>query len=166
MAEFAAQKCREILLTKSMEALAAMDQKRLNQAFVDVVEANILLAGMVGGFGDEYGRTAGAHSIHDALTVLPDSHQQLHGNKVAYGILVQLMIENNLTEIERLLPFYRQLALPTSLTDMHLQLTEKDYQAVAERASTPGEMIHLMKETITPERIICKMKELETLTSS
>ena len=49
---------------------------------------------------------------------------------------------------------------------MHLQLTEKDYQAVAERASTPGEMIHLMKETITPERIICKMKELETLTSS
>lgn len=166
VAEFAAQKCREILLTKSMEALAAMDQKRLNQAFVDVVEANILLAGMVGGFGDEYGRTAGAHSIHDALTVLPDSHQQLHGNKVAYGILVQLMIENNLTEIERLLPFYRQLALPTSLTDMHLQLTEKDYQAVAERASTPDEMIHLMKETITPERIICKMKELETLTSS
>lgn len=164
VAEFAAQRCRVLLLTKSMEALAAMDQKKINQAFIDVVEANILLAGMVGGFGDEYGRTAGAHSIHDAMTVLPGSHQQLHGNKVAYGILAQLMIENNLAEIECLLPFYQQLNLPTSLADMHLHLTEEEYQAVADRASTPGEMIHLMKETITPELIIRKMKELEKLT--
>lgn len=163
VAEFAAQKCREILLTKSAAALDAMDQKKTNQDFIDVIEANILLAGMVGGFGDEYGRTAGAHSIHDAMTVLPGSHQQLHGNKVAYGILVQLMIENNLAEIEDLLPFYQQLNLPMSLADMHLHLSEEEYQAVADRASTPGEMIHLMKETITPELIIQKMKELEQL---
>ncbi|MDT2613892.1 iron-containing alcohol dehydrogenase family protein [Enterococcus dongliensis] len=164
VAEFAAKKSHEILLTQSHEALAAMDRKILNQAFIDVVEANILLAGMVGGFGDEYGRTAGAHSIHDALTVLPASHEQLHGNKVAYGILVQLMIENNLTEIKRLLPFYRQLHLPTNLADMNLKLTDLEFQAVAERACLPDEMIHLMKETITPDLIIEKMKALETFT--
>lgn len=161
VAEFAAKQCRQILLDKSEAALHAMEQGQINQAFIDVVEANILLAGMVGGFGDEYGRTAGAHSIHDALTVLPESHQQLHGNKVAYGILVQLMIEDNQTEIQQLLPFYHQLNLPTSLEAMNLYLTEEDYQAVAERACTPGEMIHLMKETITPELVIQKMKALE-----
>lgn len=161
VAEFAAQKCREILLEKSMDALEAMEKKEMNQAFIDIVEANILLAGMVGGFGDDYGRTAGAHSIHDAMTVLPDSHQQLHGNKVAYGILVQLMIENDLMEINQLLPFYRELNLPTSLADMNLYLTEEEYQAVAERTCTPGEMIHLMKEAITPELVIQKMKALE-----
>ena len=118
---------------------------------------------MVGGFGDEYGRTAGAHSIHDALTVLPESHQQLHGNKVAYGILVQLMIEDNLAEIQRLLPFYHQLNLPMSLADMSMELSEADYQAVGERACTPGEMIHLMKETVTPALVIEKMKALESL---
>lgn len=164
VAEFAAEKCRELLLTKSMSALAAMDQKKINQAFIDVIEANILLAGMVGGFGDEYGRTAGAHSIHDAMTVLPESHQQLHGNKVAYGILVQLMIENNLAEIKTLLPFYHQLNLPTSLADMNLHLTEIEYQAVADRTCAPGEMIHLMKNPITPELVIQKMQELEELT--
>lgn len=165
VAEFAAQRCREILLDKSTEALEAMEQKEMNQAFIDVVEANILLAGMVGGFGDEYGRTAGAHSLHDAMTALPESHQQLHGNKVAYGILVQLMIENNLAEIEALLPFYHQLNLPTSLASMNMHLTEEDYQAVAVRTCAPGEMIHLMKETITPELVIQKMKELEELSS-
>lgn len=164
VAEFAAQKCREILLTQSADALAAMEQKQMNQAFIDVVEANILLAGMVGGFGDEYGRTAGAHSLHDAMTVLPDSHHQLHGNKVAYGILVQLMIEDNLAEIEQLLPFYHQLDLPTNLAAMDLHLTEEEYQAVAERTCSPGEMIHLMKQTITPELVIQKMKALEALT--
>ncbi|MGO3601915.1 MAG: iron-containing alcohol dehydrogenase family protein [Enterococcus malodoratus] len=164
VAEFAAKKCREILLEKSTEALVAMDTQEMNQAFIDVVETNILLAGMVGGFGDEYGRTAGAHSIHDALTVLPDSHQQLHGNKVAYGILVQLMIEDELTEIKNLLPFYHQLKLPTNLVDLGMHLTEEDYQAVAERACAPGEMIHLMKETITPDLVIQKMKALEEFT--
>ena len=126
-----------------------------------MLEANILLAGMVGGFGDSYGRTSGAHAIHDALTILPDSHQQLHGNKVAYSILVQLVIENKWSEIERLLPFYQQLALPISLNAMKLSLSEKDYQQVGRRATLPGETIHLMKETITPEVVITAMKQLE-----
>lgn len=166
VAAFAAEKCRDILLEKSGDALLAMDKKELNQAFIDVVETNILLAGMVGGFGDEYGRTAGAHSIHDALTVLPDSHHQLHGNKVAYGILVQLMIESNLAEITQLLPFYHQLNLPTNLASMSLHLTEKEYQAVAERACAPGETIHFMKETVTPQRVVEKMKALEQFTQN
>ncbi|WP_407856904.1 iron-containing alcohol dehydrogenase family protein [Enterococcus hailinensis] len=166
VAEFAAKKCRDILLQESTSALEAMENKKINQSFIDVVETNILLAGMVGGFGDEYGRTAGAHSIHDAMTVLPDSHKQLHGNKVAYGILVQLMIEKKLPEIEALLPFYHQLHLPTNLKDLQLQLTESDYQAVAERACAPEETIHLMKEPITPALIIEKMKELEKFTTN
>ncbi|MGG5318352.1 iron-containing alcohol dehydrogenase family protein [Enterococcus sp. AZ072] len=165
VAEFAAKKRRDILLAESSAALQAMKEKQLNQAFIDIIETNILLAGMVGGFGDEYGRTSGAHSIHDALTVLPDSHKQLHGNKVAYGILVQLMIEQKVSEIRQLLPFYHQLGLPTNLQDMSLALTEKDYQQVAERAAAPDEMIHFMKETITPEVIIQAMRDLETLTT-
>lgn len=166
VAEFAAKKCRDVLLAESNAALQAMKDQQLNQAFIDIVETNILLAGMVGGFGDEYGRTSGAHSIHDALTVLPDSHNQLHGNKVAYGILVQLMIQQKVAEIRQLLPFYHQLNLPTNLQAMKLTLTEDDFQQVAKRASAPDEMIHFMKETITPEIIIQAMKDLEVLTTS
>jgi uncharacterized oxidoreductase len=46
---------------------------------------------------------------------------------------------------------------------MSLQLSEADYQAVGERACAPGEMIHLMKETVTPALVIEKMKALESL---
>lgn len=163
VAAFAAKKCQENLLEKGQAALDAMSNKNLNQAFIDVVETNIILAGMVGGFGDEYGRTSGAHSIHDALTQLPGSHTQLHGNKVAYGILVQLLLEDKKTEVLKLSAFYQTLGLPQSLADLHLNLKETDYAVVANAAAAPAEAIHLLKPTITAAKIIAAMKELEQL---
>ncbi|MTD37505.1 iron-containing alcohol dehydrogenase [Erwinia sp. CPCC 100877] len=161
VAAFAAKKCRDVLLADSQEALKAMEQKMINQAFLNVVETNILLGGMVGGFGDDYGRTSGAHSIHDALTILPESHKQLHGNKVAYGVFVQLVIENKWQEIEQLVPFYRSLNLPTSLKDMGMTLSEEEYTRVAQRAAEKHETIHYMKETITPDVVKAAMISLE-----
>lgn len=161
VAAYAAKRCQQVLLANGQQALEAMKQQQINQAFLDVVETNILLGGMVGGFGDDYGRTSGAHSIHDALTILPKSHKQLHGNKVAYGILIQLVIENKWEEIERLLPFYQNLRLPTCLADMHLYLTEEEYDTVAKRAVRPSETIHYMKEKITAKTVKQAMIALE-----
>ncbi|MBP1046904.1 iron-containing alcohol dehydrogenase family protein [Enterococcus sp. BWM-S5] len=161
VASFAAGQCREILLRDSEQGIQAMEDGMINQAFLNVIETNILLGGMVGGFGDDYGRTAGAHSIHDALTILSESHNQLHGNKVAYGVFVQLVIEDKWTEIDKLLPFYRSLNLPASLAEMEMRLSELEYQAVAERAAEPHETIHYMKETITPDVVKDAMKALE-----
>ena len=161
VAEFAAKKCHDVLLTDSKEALKAMDTLTLNQAFLNVVETNILVGGMVGGFGDDYGRTAGAHSIHDALTLLPESHAHLHGNKVAYGVFVQLVIEEKWNEIDSLLPFYHELGLPISLKAMEMELTEESYNRVAKRAVEDYETIHFMKETITAEIVKKAMVDLE-----
>lgn len=161
VAAFAAKKSRDVLLKDSEAALRAMEEQQLNQEFLNIIETTILLGGMVGGFGDDYGRTSGAHSIHDALTLLPESHQQLHGNKVAYGVFVQLMIEQKRLEIDRLLPFYRSLGLPASLKEMNMYLTEEEYQRVAERASESHETIHFMKEEITPEVVRTAMITLE-----
>jgi uncharacterized oxidoreductase len=166
VAAFAAKKCRDVLLTDSEAALMAMEKGQLNQAFMNVVETNILIGGMVGGFGDDYGRTAGAHSIHDALTILPESHTQLHGKKVAYGVLVQLVIEGKWQEIDFLLPFYQKLDLPVSLKAMGMaHLPDADLTAVAIRACAADETIHYMKETITPEVVFAAMKELEAYTA-
>lgn len=163
VAYFAAKNCRDNLLTFSNDALKAMETKQINEAFLTVIETNILLAGMVGGFGDEYGRTAGAHSIHDAITMIPESHHQLHGYKVAYGIFVQLVIEGNLTEIEQLLPFYHELGLPTCLADMNMSFSDEDFQRVAKRATIPEESIHLLAQEISPDVVVQAMKQLEEL---
>lgn len=93
ISHYAAKQCKELLLAHSEGAIQAAETGTLNDDFVKVAETIIVLAGMVGGFGDQYGRIAGAHAIHNGLTILEETHHALHGEKVAYGILVQLVLE-------------------------------------------------------------------------
>lgn len=164
IAHYTAKLCRDILLESSVGALEAMRDGKLSAAFVKVVETNIMIGGMVGGFGDDYGRTSGAHSIHDALTVLDATHHLLHGNKVAYGVFVQLMIEKRPEEIATLRGFYEELGLPTCLLDMGLDgLSDEALKQVAERATIADETIHLMPGEITATTVFDAMKDLEVL---
>lgn len=162
IAHFTAKLCRDNLLQYSEAALTAMEAGELNEAFVKIVETNIMVGGMVGGFGDDYGRCAGAHSIHDALTILPETHHLLHGNKVAYGIFVQLVLEGNWQEIDTLLPFYQSLQLPASLVDLGLaELPEARLAEVADRAASEHETIHLMPGKMTADKVLQAIDQLE-----
>ena len=51
------------------------------------------VAGVIGGIGGANCRTVAAHAVHNGLTHLTEAHDILHGEKVAYGILVQLRLE-------------------------------------------------------------------------
>lgn len=38
--------------------------------FIDVIEMNLIIGGMVGGFGDDYGWIVGVYFIYDVLILL------------------------------------------------------------------------------------------------
>ncbi|WP_434511804.1 iron-containing alcohol dehydrogenase family protein [Desulfitobacterium sp. AusDCA] len=142
---YAAKQCKEILLAYSEGAIKAAETGLLNDDFIKVAEAIIVLGGMVGGFGDQYGRIAGAHAIHNGLTILEETHHALHGEKVAYGILVQLVLEEKWDEIDQLIPFYQKLRLPVTMHNLGVQhITEEVIDAVAQKAVIPEESIHVM----------------------
>ena len=166
VAAFAARLCRDNLLRDGEAAMAALAAGELDDAFARTVETVVLAAGMVGGFGDRYARTAGAHSVHDGLTILPEAHAVRHGSKVAYGILVQLALEERWSEIESLLPFYARVGLPAGLRDMGLgAVTEVRLRAVAERAVEGDASIHLLPGDITAELVLDAMRRLEAFTA-
>ncbi|WP_019240934.1 MULTISPECIES: iron-containing alcohol dehydrogenase family protein [Bacillus] len=167
ISHYTAKQCKEVLVTYSKEALNAVENESLNEAFIKVVETIIVYAGMVGGFGDRYGRIAGAHAIHNGLTVLEETHHALHGDKVAYGILVQLVLEEKWKEIEGLLPFYRELGLPYSLTQLGVkELSENIMAAIAKKATAPEESIHVMPiGTITAGTVQTAIVSLEKYVS-
>lgn len=58
-----------------------------------VAEAVVLWPGLIGGLVGETGKLAAAHAVHNALTHLPGSKVSLHGELVAFGILVQQVLE-------------------------------------------------------------------------
>ncbi|MDR0268834.1 MAG: iron-containing alcohol dehydrogenase family protein [Paenibacillus sp.] len=146
LAHLAARQCQTSLLEHGRQSLLDAKQLLLSDAFVEIAETIIMTGGIVGGFGDHLGRIAGAHSIHNGLTAAPATHHLLHGDKVAYGILVQLLLEGNADEVKHLLPFYRDLGLPYRLHD--LGLSAEDHQGlenIAAQATLPQESIQLMR---------------------
>ncbi|MCQ6274500.1 iron-containing alcohol dehydrogenase family protein [Bacillus sp. V3B] len=159
---YTAKQCKEVLLQYSEGAVQAAKAGTLNDDFVKVVETIIMLGGMVGGFGDHYGRVAGAHSIHNGLTVLEETHHALHGEKVAYGILVQLVLEDKWTEIGQLLPFYQQLSLPVSLKDLGVKvISDEILSDIAAKSTIPEESIHVMPGEMTTTTVSKALTDLE-----
>ena len=113
---------RDILFQKSATALAQPGSDIWKQ----VVDATVLMAGMVGGLGGAQCRTVAAHAVHNGLTHLSPNRSSLHGEKVAYGILVQLRLEElqhhqlATTARHQLLKFYGDIGLPRTLADLRM----------------------------------------------
>ena len=164
----AAKLCRDVLINHGIEAIQSLQQNSVTTAFSKVVETIIMAGGMVGGYGDKYGRIAGAHSIHNGLTHVEATHDYLHGDKVAYGVLVQLALEKRLNEVEKLLPFYQEMQLPLSLNDIgvHTNLQEAIDQ-IATGATQANESIHLMNinDPTQVKKAVYEVEELISTTS-
>ncbi len=58
-----------------------------------LAEAVVLWPALIGGLAGEDAKIAAAHVVHNALTHLPGSKVAIHGEIVAYGILVQKVLE-------------------------------------------------------------------------
>lgn len=113
-----AQKCEDTLFAYAHLAVAAAKAHVVTPALDKIIEANTLMSGL----GFESGGLSGAHAIHDGLTILEETHDLTHGEKVAYGTLTQLMLEGADEErYSKYLHLIRSLGLPTTLADMHLE---------------------------------------------
>ena len=119
---------------------------------LNVIEANTLLSGL----GFESGGLAAAHAIHNGFTALEgDIHHLTHGEKVAYGTLTQLFMENRPTEeIDAYIDLYQALNLPTTLKELHLDPEDRDALIrVGKQATIEGETIHNMPYIVTAEDV-------------
>lgn len=134
-------------------------------AWVRVAEACGLTAGLIGGLGGARCRTVAAHAVHNGLTQLPACHHSLHGEKVGFGILVQLRLEETLggnglaaQARRQLLPFLQRLGLPVSLQDLGLaQASLADLQEVCSFACRPGSDLHHLPFAVAPDDLLAAL---------
>ncbi len=151
---------RDILLQKSVTALPEPG----SEIWREVVDATVLLAGVIGGLGGAQCRTVAAHAVHNGLTHICGRHS-IHGEKVAYGILVQLRLEemvlgNQLAASARqqLLKFYAEIGLPQKLGDLGLgNITLSELQTSAEIALAPNSDIHRLPFKVSLEQLMAAM---------
>lgn len=151
-----AKLCYENLLEDGARAKSACEANKVTTALENIIETNILLSGL----GFESAGLGGAHAIHDGLTILEGAHGYMHGEKVAFGTIAQLVLENApKEELYEVLDFCIEIGLPVCLADIGVEsITDEELFEVAKKACIPEESIHAMPFPITVEAVAAAIK--------
>jgi len=153
--------CYDILLEEGLKAKLAVENKVVTKSVEKIIEANTLLSGL----GFESGGFAAAHAVHNGFTVVEETHNMYHGEKVAFGVIVQLVLENApLEEIEEVLQFCNEVGLPTTLKELNIkEISEEKLMEVAELSCAEGETIYNMPFEVTPQDVYAAILTANTL---
>ncbi|OCL26968.1 glycerol dehydrogenase [Orenia metallireducens] len=146
-----AELCYDTLIEYGLVAKKAAEAGVVTEALEKIVEANTLLSGL----GFESGGLAAAHAIHNGFTVLDETHNKTHGEKVAYSTIVQLVLEDREPElIDGVIDFCKSVGLPTTLADLGIEeINEDDILKVAKASTVEGETIHNMPFAVDAQMV-------------
>ena len=156
-----AKLCYETLLEDGVKAKLAVEAGACTQAVENIIEANTYLSGI----GFESGGLAGAHAIHNGLTVIKECHHLYHGEKVAFGTLTQLVLENAGQKLlEEVIGFCMDVGLPTTFAELGMARPDKDLlMEAAVRACSPDDTLVNMPFEVTPEMVYAAMVGADAL---
>jgi glycerol dehydrogenase len=150
--------CYETLLEHGTKAVAAVDMNINTPDVEAIIEANTYLSGV----GADNGGLAAAHSIYNGFTALEEL-TAMHGDVVAFGTLVQLILEEAPTEeFYEVMDFCNSVGLPVTLEQMGVTDVKRAMIA-AEKACAEGESIHNMIGDITPKELYSAMLVVDSL---
>jgi glycerol dehydrogenase len=145
-----AKLCYDTLLADGEAALIACRENTVTPALTNIIETNIVMSGL----GFESVGVAAAHGLLGPLEIL-GADKALHGEIVAFGTLVLLVMENApKEEIITALDFYRKVGLPATLSGLGItEFSKEEILKAAELACEPNALIHNMPFEVTPESV-------------
>lgn len=147
-----ARACRDNLFTDGYKAMLAADSFTVSTALETIIETNIYMSGI----GFESGGHAAAHAVHDGMTGLAEFDKALHGEKVAFGTIVQLVLENAAdNEIFTVMDFCRTVGLPTTLKALGMEKPTADKLVkLAEASCLDSTSMQNMPFPVTPDDVV------------
>ena len=114
----------DTLLEFGVEARRAVELNCVTPAVEKVIEANVLHSGL----GFESGGLATAHMIANTLPSFPECKTLMHGEKVGFGIVSQLCLDDE-TEVEEMIhvvDFEIAVGLPVTFADLNIEGIGRD----------------------------------------
>ena len=151
-----ARLCFETLVEHALEAKRAVEQHVVTASVEKVIEANVLLSGL----GFESGGLATAHMIANILTSYPECKHLMHGEKVAFGIISQLCLDDELDieDVYDIVDFEIAIGLPVTFADLGLENpTREKLKAIGDICAGEGSLCTNHPFEVTAESIIDAM---------
>ena len=151
----------DTLLESGLQARIAVERKVVTPAVEAIVEANTLISGL----GFENLGHAGAHSVHNGLLTANSSDRKMHGEIVAFGVLVQLVLEGRpagaICEVQ---DFCGSVGLPLTLADLGIiNPSAEEIRRVAQVTCAEGESIHSTWFPVTAAAVEAAIRTADAL---
>lgn len=142
--------CYDTLIEEGKQAYDAVKEKLLTTAVEDIIEANVLLSGL----GFMNAGCAAAHGVHNGISELQESNKYLHGEKVAFGLICELVLENaDMELIDKLVRFMDSLDLPITCDQMGIELSEENLDIIVNHTYYKNALVHREPFVVTPESV-------------
>lgn len=153
--------CYDTLLENGYAASKAVESKVCTKHVENIIEANTYLSGI----GFESGGLAAAHAIHNGLTLIEATHSLYHGEKVAFGTIVQLVLEQApMDEIMEVIDFAQSVGLPTTLEELGVDKTKtEDIMEVAKLACSENDTLGNMPFAVNPTDVYAAIMGADAL---
>jgi hypothetical protein len=156
-----ASMCSEPILAHGIQAYKDSQAKKRSDAFDTIAMTVIFTTGIVSGCVPMAYNSNMAHAVcYGCVTNKETEENHLHGEMVAYGLLILLTVDQQMDELQRWLPIYRELGWPTKLSQ--LGLTASHIPQIVEKATSVHD-IDVSPYKITADMLTKAIQYMESL---
>ena len=152
--------CAKPLVKYGVEALEECRNHTPGKALEEVILGIIVSTGFVSNLVGIDLNTGLAHACYNGFTVCKstEEHGHLHGEIVAYCILILLKVDHQEEEFKKIYEFSKNMGFPVKLADIHATIDDMD--AVITKALS-GIDVRVWPYEVTPDMILNAVKEIE-----
>jgi len=157
-----ARLCYDTLMEHGLEAKRAVENHAVTPAVEKVIEANVLLSGL----GFESGGLATAHMIGNTLSSFPECKDLMHGEKVAFGIISQLCLDDDFDteEMYDIVDFEIAIGLPVTFGELGFEgITPEQLKTIGEICAGEGSLCANHPFEVTSQGVIDAMIAADAL---
>lgn len=152
--------CAKPLVKYGVEALTECRNHTPGKALEEVILGIIVSTGFVSNLVGIDLNTGLAHACYNGFTICKstEEHGHLHGEIVAYCILILLKVDHQEEEFKKIYEFSKNMGFPVKLADIHATLDDMD--AVITKALS-GIDVRKWPYEVTPDMILDAVKTIE-----
>ena len=152
----------DTLMKYGLEAKRAVEQKVVTHAVESVIEANTLMSGL----GFESCGVATAHMIANCLPGFPECKGLMHGEEVAFGIISQFCLDENMAtdEMLKMVDFLIAIGLPVTFAEVSLEgIGRERLRQIGDVCAGPGSLCHNHPFKVTSDDVVDAMIAADAL---
>lgn len=155
--------CYDPILQYGRAALDEVLRREAGPAMEICARSIIVSAGLVSLMAHDDYNCALAHAVCYGLQLFEHVEENcLHGDLVAYGALVQLMLDGQAEKAKQLQAFLKSLGTPVTLREMNVPLNRTALEGTLIEATTGPDMAHI-PYPVTPDMVFDAMTRVESL---